>query len=314
MNKIRLGYIGTNHILRKSKNIRINRNVTIIDVKKRGFDYLEKIARNNLLDLYNILRWNRDNNIFVMRASNNLLPLLTDVNLYEIDNRSAHFYQKLSSFLPELEIIKEETKKHDHRLTFHLPFEINLASPLEYKRDLSVFAIEKYAQLLEELCPDNGLLVTRVGGIYNKEKEKTMENWIENYNLRLSDTSKKFLVLKNDEYQYSLNNCLDINKACGIPIVCDFFYHECYNLIKNEKIEILNILPHIINTWKGDRPKFHISNQGFGRIGKHSKLITTIPDELLQLSDKIELDIILECNNSLESLLLHKDGCRNSRH
>ena len=70
-----------------------------------------------------------------------------------------------------------------------------------------------------------------------------------NYKLRLSENSKKFLVLENDEYQYSLNNCLDISKICGIPIVYDFFHHHCYNIINDdEKNEILNILPNIIDT------------------------------------------------------------------
>ena len=105
---------------------------------------------------------------------------------------------------------------------------------------------------------------------------------------------------------------MDISKACGIPVVCDFFHHECYNLINDEKIEILNTLPDIIDTWKDIRPKFHISQQGLGRIGKHSDLITSIPDELLQISDKIDFDIILECKQSLASLFhlrkIYKDG------
>ena len=245
-----------------------------------------------------------------MRASNNLIPLMTDNRLYEVDNRSAYFHQNLTAFLPELEIIKREIKKHNHRLTFHLPFEINLASPDNYTVDLSSFIIEKYAQLLKEICPDNGLMVINIGGIYNKDKEKTMKRWIDNYNIRLSDISKKFLVLENDEYKYSLHNCLDISKVCGIPVVCDFFHHECYNIINDEKNEIFNNLPDIIDTWKGVRPKFHISQQVFGRIGKNSDKITSIPVELLQLSKKIEFDIILECKKSLASLLLLKDGCR----
>lgn len=312
MNRIRLGYTGTNYLLRQNKNIRINRNATILDVKEKGFRYLESVTKNNLLDLYNILRWNRENNIYVMRASNNLIPLITDNRLYHIDNKATYLHQNLSYYLPELEIIKREIKKHNQRLTFHLPLEINLASPDNYSVDLSSFIIEKYAQLLKEICPDNGLMVIHVGNIYGKDKEKTMKRWIENYNIRLSDISKKFLVLENDEYKYSLHNCLDISKACGIPIVCDFFHHECYNLINDEKIEILNTLPDIIDTWKDIRPKFHISQQGLGRIGKHSDLITSIPDELLQISDKIDFDIILECKQSLASLFhlrkIYKDG------
>jgi UV DNA damage endonuclease len=312
MNRIRLGYTGANYLLRESKNIRINRKVSLVDVNEKGFRYLEKVTKKNLFDLYNVLRWNRENNIFVMRATNNLVPLLTDPCLFDINNREAYLHHNLFSFTPELEIVKEEIKKHNHRLTFHLPFQVKLASYDKYILDLSVYTIEKYAQLLEELCPENGLMVIHVGGIYGKDKEKTMQNWIDNYNIRLTKTSKKFLVLENDEYQYSLHNCLDISNACGIPVVCDFFHHECYNFIKNEKIEILITLPKIIDTWKDVRPKFHVSQQGFGRIGKHSELITSIPEELLQLSNKIDFDIILECKQSLSSLLhlrkIYKDG------
>ena len=55
-------------------------------------------------------------------------------------------------------------------------------------------------------------------------------------------------------------------------------------------------IPMILESWKDIKPKFHVSEQGDGRIGKHSDYIEIIPEYLLEIPDKygIHIDIMIE--------------------
>ena len=72
---------------------------------------------------------------------------------------------------------------------------------------------------------------------------------------------------------------------------------------KSRKTEQDLILP-VLNSWKGKRAKFHLSEQGAGRIGKHADNIEIIPRPLIDLCHKdVKFDLMLEAKNSLDSLL-----------
>ena len=57
-------------------------------------------------------------------------------------------------------------------------------------------------------------------------------------------------------------------------------------------------IPKILETWKNRniKPKFHVSEQGEGKIGHHSDYIEVIPEYLLEIPEKyfIEIDIMIE--------------------
>ena len=54
----------------------------------------------------------------------------------------------------------------------------------------------------------------------------------------------------------------------------------------------------ILKTWKrrGIKPKFHVSEQGIGRLGHHSKYIKVLPQYLLDIPKKygVKIDIMIE--------------------
>jgi len=54
----------------------------------------------------------------------------------------------------------------------------------------------------------------------------------------------------------------------------------------------------ILETWKrkGIKPKFHVSEQGDGKIGKHSDYIEILPKYLLEIPEKygVHIDIMIE--------------------
>ena len=55
-------------------------------------------------------------------------------------------------------------------------------------------------------------------------------------------------------------------------------------------------IPMILNTWGDIKPKFHVSEQGSGKIGHHSDYIEILPEYLLEIPEKygFEIDIMIE--------------------
>lgn len=302
MNKIRLGYTVTNPILKNLYKIKTTRTTKLKIIDKYGIEILKDHAKKNVADLIKIIDWNESENIYCYRVSTNLIPHINNIYLYDIRPKEAFDYKKLDFIRPQLELIKNQTA-NNHRLSFHLPIFTKLASPKKEVLFNSIYTIEQYANIMDLICPNSGVLILHVGGVYN-DKEKTMRNWINNYQERLSDKAKKYLALENDEYQYSLNDCLQIHQETKVPIIADVFHHECYRLKKRDKTELSEILLPVLETWDGQRAKFHLSDQGLGRIGKHADNIDLIPQQLIDLYHKDKnFDLMLEAKNSLDSLI-----------
>ena len=74
---------------------------------------------------------------------------------------------------------------------------------------------------------------------------------------------------------------------------CRLFLHLTFFFIYLHN----NYIKKILDTWTNNRrPKFHVSEQGTGKIGHHSDYIEIIPDYLLNIPDKygIKIDIMIE--------------------
>ena len=63
----------------------------------------------------------------------------------------------------------------------------------------------------------------------------------------------------------------------------------------------------ILDTWKRRKikPKFHVSEQGSGRIGHHSDFVETIPDYLLEIPKKYKqhIDIMIEAKKKEQAII-----------
>ena len=144
----------------------------------------------------------------------------------------------------------------------------------------------------------NSIMVIHGGGIF-KDKEKTKNRWCERY-LMLPDHIKNRLVLENCEKNFSIEDCLDISKKISIPIIFDTHHFECYKLLHpDEKFKDPEYyIPLILKTFekRNIKPKFHVSEQGSGKIGHHSDYIEIIPNYLLEIPEKyrVNIDIMIE--------------------
>ena len=63
----------------------------------------------------------------------------------------------------------------------------------------------------------------------------------------------------------------------------------------------------VVDTWRrrNIKPKFHISEQGAGRVGHHSDYIEVIPDYLLAIPKKYDcdIDIMIEAKMKEQAIL-----------
>lgn len=287
---IQLGLCCMNTTLKAEKKVYASRKIIIRIIEERGIVELKKRITQNLQDLLIMIDWNEENGIKVFRLSSELFMHKTNPNVEEYDYDFA---------LNLLKQIGDKAKKYNHRLTMH-PGQYNVLSALKTSTYLQTIKdLTYHCDILDLMGMDkNSVMVIHGGGIYDN-KHKTKYRWIHRY-FQLEDRIRNRLVLENCEKSYSIKDCLEISSICGVPIVFDTHHFECYKLLHpNEIFESPEYyIPLILKTWtkKGIKPKFHVSEQGIGKIGKHSDYIDILPKYLLEIPDKynIEIDIMIE--------------------
>ena len=298
---VQLGLCCMNTTLKKQKPpVYAARRIIVRIIDEKGIDELKRRILANLDDLLKMLQWNEENGIRVFRLSSEIFQHKTNPKVADYTYDFA---------LEHLKKIGEYAREKGHRLTFH-PGQFNvLASPNKKAYLQTLKDLNYHAEVLDLLgMGKDSVMVIHGGGVYG-EKEKTLERWCENYR-KLPDKIKDRLVLENCEKSYSIIDCLKIHDMTGVPIVFDTHHFECYKLLHKEEefLEAREYIPMILDTWKSKniKPKFHVSEQGSGKIGHHSDYIEILPEYLLEIPEKygIEIDIMIEAK--MKELSIHK--------
>lgn len=300
-NSIQLGLCCMNIGMREQKpSIYASRTCTLKTIKQYGMQVVFERALKNLEDLKKMIKWNHMNNIKVFRLSSDIFPHYSNpqIERYNLDFAKEH-----------LEEIGKMAKEYNMRLTFH-PGQYNvLGTKNKQSFDKTLLDLSCHANIIDMMGLDKDtVMVIHGGGVYGN-KEETKNRWIENYN-ELPDNIKRRLVLENCEKCFNIEDCLEIAEKINIPIVFDTHHFDCYSkLHPNENFkEPSYYIPLILNTWKkrGIKPKFHISEQGTGKLGHHSDYIEIIPEYLLEIPIKysISIDIMIEAKMK-EKAVLH---------
>ena len=144
----------------------------------------------------------------------------------------------------------------------------------------------------------NSVIVVHGGGIYG-DKDKTINRWCQQF-YQLPENVQRRLVIENCERCFSIEDCLQVSSKINIPVVFDTHHFECYQQIHPDQTFHPPdfYIPDILKTWsnRNIKPKFHISQQGEGKIGHHSDFISEIPDYLLNIPEKFNqnIDIMVE--------------------
>merc|ERR1719354_545355 len=135
--------------------------------------------------------------------------------------------------------------------------------------------------------------------VFMVTKKKQFSDGQKNYK-NLPQNIRNRLVLENCEKMFSVEDCLRISGLTNVPVVFDTHHFECYKILhENEEFDPPSYyMERVLETWKkrGIKPKFHISEQGTGRIGHHSDYVEVIPKYLMEIPEKygFEIDIMIE--------------------
>jgi len=272
-------------------------------VFSKGIEEIKSRAMKNLEDLKILLQWNYSHDIFVYRMSSEMFPHLSNplIEKYSLD-----FATEL---LSEIGLF---AKRLGQRLTFHPGQFNNLGSPREDVVQKTITELEDHAHIMDLMDLDqHSIIVIHGGGTYGNKK-KAMSRFKENF-YRLNESTRNRLVLENCEKSYSTEDCLEICNELNIPMVHDTHHYSCYSIYHPEIYQrpAEKLIPDILKTWsrRNIKPKFHISEQGSGRIGHHSDYIENIPEYLLSIPEKysVNIDIMVEAKMKEQAILRLKE-------
>lgn len=292
---VRLGLCCMNTVLRAAKPpVYPSRTMIVKSVLTQGIDALKAKVRQNLQDVLTMLEWNVAHHIYVFRLSSDLFPHITNplVPAYTYDFA-----------LDLLERIGAFARQHGVRLTFH-PGQYNvIGSPVATAFQNTVADLSYHADLLDLMgCDADSVMVVHFGGTYGNKLE-TVGRWIEQFH-SLPHKVKRRLVLENCERSFNIEDCLALSSIVHIPVVFDTHHHECYRINHpNEPLADGAVyFNQVLATWaeRGIRPKFHVSEQGEGKVGHHSDVVTSLPPYLL--TPHVPIDIMVEAKAKEQAL------------
>lgn len=293
-----LGYACINNELRKD-DIFTSRTLRLKSFEERGLEEVQQIALRNITDLKTIIEWNEQHGIKFYRVTSDLFPHIDNPLIAKfIENYTINFAKR------DLEDIGFLAKKYNQRITMHPSQFVQLGTPHIEVLNKSISTLTQHANILTAmgLSVYNGSgLVIHGGGTYGN-KTISLNNWKTNFT-NLPDHVKEFIILENDEWNYSVDDLLPICEELDIPFCLDIFH----NSISKDKVKITEkLIQRIFNTWKYFYPKMHYSEQEPDlRKGSHSKSVHSLPKWVFKLPYQFNTTIylMLEVKDKEESVL-----------
>lgn len=241
---VRLGYVSLSKAL---DGITTSSTITYTNYEKESFpvDKLNKIIKNNLDSLKEIIKYNIKNNIHFYRLTSKLIPLATHD---KVD------FDYIKPFKGSFENIGKMINNNEIRVDTH-PDQYAVLNSVDKKIVKNTYEILEYHyKILKSLNVKNPIIIIHVGSsVFGKEASIT--RFINNFN-ELPKHIKKSIAVENDDKVYNIKDVLKICQKLNIPMVLDYHHYICNN--EGEKLE--EYIQDIVNTWKSLNPKFHFSS------------------------------------------------------
>ena len=248
----RMGYACINMQLSSQKpKIYTGRSMIKRTFKDKGIEYASELGLQNCKDLFEIIKWNKENGFDFFRITSNLFPWCSEYKLSDMPD-----YKEICNVLSD---VGNYVKENKMRITSHPgPFNV-LTSPHEHVvenciKDLSIHG-EVFDLMNLSRTPYNKINI-HIGGAYG-DKVSAMERFCENFH-RLPESVKSRLTVENDDKatMYSVVDLYEgVYKVIGIPIVFDYHHHRFNTggLSEEDALEVA------ISTWGDVVPVVHYS-------------------------------------------------------
>lgn len=264
-------------------------------LKNANNDSLLKITKANLNALSNILDYNNQNNIRLLRICSGLVPFgSAEVNKTDWQN----------IFKSQFDVFSKKIKEYNIRISMHPGQYTVLNSPNPLVTAAAVKDLEYHNDVINCLGGSGkNKIVLHIGGKYGSKPE-AIERFKNNF-LKLSDDIKSKIAIENDDVNFNIADVLDTAKEINIPVVYDVLHNELNPppLYKSNEAWIKECK----ELWKSSdgRQKIHYSEQQQGtKKGTHSNSI-----DILAFMDfydgikNIDTDIMLEVKDKNISAL-----------
>jgi UV DNA damage endonuclease len=306
-----IGYAGIcTSIERQQKSW--NYSQYIKDTKINGIDktnliLIDKVS-NNLQYIIDCLEWNLKHDIYMFRASSNIIPLAThpEVNV----NWQTDYNLKLCKK------IKQLVEDNNIRLSFHPdPKCISLTNWNDKELARKSYDELKYHYKLCKLLGAKDILIhagasqkglcKKLGITESEGKQLAIETAISNIK-KFDKRLLEFIVIENDEYSMNINDVIHICKETNTKPCLDV-HHWRFQPVEFE-------LQEIISLWGCRTPKMHLSSSKEGLdslVRSHSDYIDIKDWELFLKLSQGKCDVILEAKAKEFSVLQLRNKLNN---
>ena len=250
-------------------------------------------VKNNLNCLGKIIDYNIENDMLFLRISSETIPFAS----HEVCNLD---WKK--TFKEELENIGIKLRERKFRVSMHPGQFTLLNSPSKKIVEKSLAELEYHADLLDAMSLDNTAKIQiHVGGVYG-DKDSAIERFISTFGIASKKITSR-LAIENDDYHYSVKDCLRINKETNIPIILDNLHLECLN----DGESLIEAYDMIKGTWDeedGIPMLDYSSQQKDARIGKHTEHIDSNHfKKFIDIMHNQEFDLMFEIKDKEKSVL-----------
>ncbi len=238
-----------------------------------------------------MLKFNVKHKILFFRITSDLVPFASHAICRF--NWQKHFekqFEALGAFI----------RKHEIRISMH-PDQFIIINSIDKKIfERSLRELAYHAEVLNLMGLDTSAKIQiHVGGVYG-DKKRSIQRFISRFE-QLENTIKSRLVIENDDKRYALNDCIQIHKIIGAPVLFDLFHHE----INNRGETIRQAFELFTNTWKENDglPMVDYSSLERGTIkGKHAATIDLDHfNNILEMTKPFDFDLMLEIKDKEKS-------------
>lgn len=283
---MKIGYPCINQSLRK-------KTISTFRISSYSEERLIKAVSYNLKVFKEILDYNIQHNFLFFRISSEIIPFASHpICKFDWEN----YFNK------DLLCIGQFAKENKIRISMHPDqFVILNSANMEVVKN-GIREINYQAAFLNAMDLDySAKIQIHVGGTYN-DKISSSDRFIKNYNTLLSDEARSRLVIENDDYRFSLKDCLRIHDKTNVPVLLDVFHHECMN----DGRSIRDAVRSANNTWKKNRDGVmmmdYSSQEPNFRKGKHASTLDEMKFKNFILSTiDCSYDLMLEIKDKEKS-------------
>mgnify|MGYP003140025785 FL=1 len=218
-----MGYACINMQLSNQKpKIYTGRSMIKRTFESKGIEYASELGLDNCKDLFQIIKWNKENGFKFFRITSNLFPWSSEYELHQLPH-----YESIRETLHN---IGNYVQVNGIRLTSHPgPFNV-LTSPHEHVVENCITDLSIHGKVFDLMklshTPYNKINI-HIGGVYG-DKISAMERFCKNFE-RLPKSVKSRLTVENDDKasMYSVQDLYDgVYKVINIPIVFDYHHHR----------------------------------------------------------------------------------------